>query len=718
MPSVKLKNESAASYLTPLIPFFAILYYEVVFGLSVYNLTFAKSLGHVILEALYFGLPFGIIATALRRRAASIFTLVSTVILALPYMVQYFIYKQFKELYDINTIVNAQNDALTGFRSTIIELMLSPSGMMRIVLFLLPSLTLLFFIITKRYNEPVHDKWYRGLIVLAFIGALLVNMGLIRFIPANYNAYKIEYSFQNAEERFGLMESLVIDLRHMNSSGEVEFTTDDDVMSQAELEAILAQAGPTPTPIPTPELIASESDVAAESDPDATPTPSPTPVPTPQFQRMNINFVQLADTSTGTIHNLNEYCSSLTPSMTNNYTGMFEGKNLIMITAEAFTAEAIDPVLTPTLYRMATRGINFNDFYVPATAGTTGGEFSHIFGMLPVDGGSSVPHMTGRGNAYFNMGAALDREGYYGIAYHNNDYNYYSRSTTHNQLGYSEGFIGYGNGIEEYVTPVWPESDLEMFEGTVPTYINHQPFNVYYMTVSGHSNYSHGANAQSRAHWDETECLAETCSERVRAYMAANIELDRSMEYLISELEAAGIADDTVIVICADHFPYGLDHDAPPGRMPYLSELYGYDVTNYIQRDHNRLIIWSGCLEDYEPIVVDSPVSSIDILPTLLNLFGCHWDSRLLPGRDVFSTAMPLYFNLNYDWKTDLGTYISSRGEFIPVNDTVYIPDGYVESVRAIVSDKISFMRGVLSTGYYNYLFGVLEGSEAAVPNP
>ena len=688
----------------------ALLYYEVVFGLSVHGASFARHIIYVVLASIYFGLPWGIIGTFVRRKASMVLTLLASIVTALPFLVEYFIYKQFKELYDINTIINAQNDALTGFTSTIIELMISPSGLLRIALFMVPTIVLIILMIMGKFCESTHNRWYRGLIVLVFIGAMLLNMGLIRFIPSNYNAYKTEYSFQNAQARFGLMEGLSLDLRNKLSSSEVEFTKDENVMSQAELEALLAQTNATPTPTPTPEPVPVE--------PGATPTPTPTPTPEPVPQVMNIDFAKLAEESSGTIKNLNLYCAELTPTMTNQYTGMFEGKNLIMITAEAFTAEAVDPYLTPTLYRMATKGINFNDFYVPATAGTTGGEFSHIFGMLPTDGGSSVPHMTSRGNAYFNMGAALDREGYYGIAYHNNDYQYYSRNETHNKLGYSDGFIGWGNGLEDYVDPVWPESDLQMFEATVPTYIDKQPFNVYYMTVSGHSNYSRSANAQARAHWDETEYLAETKSEKVRAYMAANIELDLSMKYLIEELEAKGIADDTVIVICADHFPYGLDKDAPPGRMPYLSELYGYDVTNYIERDHNRLIIWSGCLEDEEPIVVNSPVSSIDILPTLLNLFGCKWDSRLLPGRDVFSSSMAIYFNLNYDWKTDLGTYNSSKATFTPVSDTVYIPEGYVDSVRAIVSGKVTFMRGVLSSGYYNYLFGVKEGTEAAVPNP
>ena len=76
------------------------------------------------------------------------------------------------------------------------------------------------------------------------------------------------------------------------------------------------------------------------------------------------------DSALATLH---QYFAAQTPTKTNDYTGMFEGKNLILITAEAFSAEVIDPMRTPTLYRLATKGINFTDYYQPSSAGTTGG---------------------------------------------------------------------------------------------------------------------------------------------------------------------------------------------------------------------------------------------------------------------------------------------------------------------------------------------------------
>ena len=139
--------------------------------------------------------------------------------------------------------------------------------------------------------------------------------------------------------------------------------------------------------------------------------------------------------------------------------------------------------------------------------------------------------------------------------------------------------------------------------------------------------------------------------------------------------------------------------------MPYLSELYGYEVDTYFERDHNRLIIWSGCLEDEDPIIVDDPTSSIDILPTLSNLFGLEFDSRLYIGRDVFSNAEPLVFSINYDWKTDKGTYLSWSDTFTPVSEDVTVPDGYVDRINAIVRNKLTFSNRILNYDYYAHVF-------------
>ncbi len=596
-----------------------------------------------------------------RNRTARLVIMTAT---AVFFLVCFFVHKQFKVFYDLKTMTAGASDALGQFQQNVFALILSDEGMASIILYFVPLVLYAKFGSKFDGAKKIRGgRWFLSL--LTSIALFVCSIGSVYFSPV-WGTFWSEYNFQNAIGSFGLITATELDLR------------------KNLLPASLSGFEPTYTKlIHTTEAGGQEKLVWNKNE-------------------MEFDWESLEASANSTEKNLDEYLSSLVPSRKNDYTGLFEGKNLIMITAEAFTAEVIDEDLTPTLWRMAHKGINFNDYYQPATAGTTGGEYEIVFGMLPTNGGSSFKNMTDRNN-YMTMGSQLNRLGYEGWAFHNNTYTFYDRHLTHNSLGYSNGFMGYGNGMEDYVTWQWPQSDLEMIEGTLPLYENAEHFNVYYMSVSGHNGYDYGTNAMTDKNWDKVQDL--DYSGRVKGYIACNLELESAMEYLVNRLEELGIADDTVIVISADHFPYGLDDGAGFGNMTYLSELYGYNVTDYLSRDHNRLIIWSGCLEDEEPIVVDSPVSSLDILPTLSNLFGTEFDSRLFPGRDVFSDAEPLVFTMYYDWKTNLGTYNSITGEFTP-KEGVNVPDGYVDRIKKAVRNKIQYCTGFNDTDYYGHLFG------------
>lgn len=599
--------------------------------------------------------------------------IVALALAAVVFGVEYFVFREFKVYYDVKTVIGGAGGVASQFVGDALELIFSPAGILCLVLFLAPPVGYLVFAIRHR-KDAAHSGPKKALASLvACAASFALAMGLLSLTGTWGLTYSQRYNFQQAVDDFGLLTAIRKDVQY-GGSDSISFVSEDG-----------ASPGGT-----------SEDDSASAVDDDSASEEAPVYAPA----QMDIDFDSL-DQSNTTLTSLDSYVQSLTPSMENEMTGRFEGYNLIFISAEAFTAEAIREDTTPTLWRMATRGINFTDYYQPAGAGTTGGECQNIFGVLAARGGASVKG-TATYNNYFTMGNALNRLGYNGWAFHNNTYTYYDRNLTHNNLGYNNGYMGYGNGMEQYVTWQWPQSDLEMVQGTFDNiYGSQEPFNVYYMSVSGHSGYSQNGNAMSRKNWDVVADL--DYSDPVRAYLAANVELDRAMEYLIGRLEEEGIADHTVIVISADHFPYGLDSDASLGNMPYLSELYGYNVQDAWQRDHNRLIIWGGSLEDEEPIVVDEPTSSLDVLPTLLNLFGCEWDSRLLPGRDVFSDATPLVFTLSYSWKTDLGTY--TGGTFTP-NEGAEVPEGYVDSMNAIVANKISYCRGVLENDYFAHIFG------------
>lgn len=618
-----------------------------------------------------------------------------TFLTALPFLVEYFIFRQFNQFYDLNTMTGGATDAVTGFADAVFSLIFSWNGILMILLFLLPTVLVATF---GRKRMPGKDAklfprlFAVGLAVIFFFSA---RIGLMLHKPSEL-LWTTQHNFQSAVDSFGLITGMGLDLR-VNLSG-----TDTDF----ENIALPVITVPTTEPSTEPSTAVTETPTAGGETTEATEVTEATEPPVvyvPQVMDLNLFDPE----ATGIYAELNKYVSTQIPSMTNEYTGLFEGKNLILITAEAFCAEVIDPELTPTLYRMATRGIHFTDFYQPSGAGTTGGEYQHVFGMLPTNGGISFKNTHDNLN-YFTMGNQLNRLGYWGKAYHNNDYTFYDRHMTHINLGYSEGFMGYGNGMENMLTSQYPTSDLEMFIGTLPEYIDKQPFNVYYMTFSGHSNYYANCHAQVAKNYHRVEHL-EDYPKLVRSYLAAQLELEDTMTYLLEQLEAAGILNDTVICLTGDHFPYGLDEDGGLGALPNLSALYGYNVTTALELDHNALILWSGCLEEMDPIVVDSPTSTLDVLPTLSNLFGTEFDSRLMPGRDVLSGSPALVFTSGYDWKTDYGTFYSGSGRFVPTDPDLPLPEGYVDTISAIVRNKIRYCDSVLDSDYFRYLFGSEE---------
>lgn len=661
--------------------FFAVtvVYLEMVFRLATVGNLLTLGFLYTVLFSLAYS-TIGYLLSSLFKKRVTNRLIASLLILGttLAYIVQFLIYKQFKQFYDINTMTGGAGDALTSYFAELMDLIFRQGGIFIVLLMLVPFVAYLF-LNRGPVRACVSTTWVRIATVAAAVALYILAVILVLVHPVYGPVYHGQYSFQSAVSNLGLITGLRLDVQNTLFDSGSGFETPN-----------------LPAELPT-DVTDETTDQTQET------TEATEPVIEYGYNQMDIDFATLNQKASSKQIKLNDYVSGLTASKQNQYTGLFKGKNLIMISAEAFSAELIDPELTPTLYRLANKGIQFTDYYQPASAGTTGGEYQNVFGMLPTAGGKSFKNTADHLN-YFTIGSQLDRLGYYGKAFHNNSYTYYDRNRTHNNIGYSDGFMGYGNGMEAYVAKLWPQSDNDMFIGTLPTYIDKQPFNVYYMSVSGHSGYSTTGNSMTKRHWDRVQHLPY--SDTVKGYFAANLDLEDALTNMVAMLEEKGIADDTVICISTDHFPYGLDSDAKLGDMPYLSELYGYSVDTYFERDHSRLILWSGCLEDMDPIVVDSPTFSLDILPTLSNLFGTEFDSRLMPGRDVFSDAPALVFNTNYDWKTELGTYYASSATFVPVDEATVIPEGYVSTMKTIVRNKMNYCAGVLDTDYFRLLFG------------
>ena len=414
-----------------------------------------------------------------------------------------------------------------------------------------------------------------------------------------------------------------------------------------------------------------------------------------RYNVMDIDFDALnALTEDKKLLAINDYCSKVTGTNQNEYTGMLKDYNLIVMCAESFSPAAIDKDLTPNLYKLTQQGIIFNNYYNTFPNTTTDGEYALMQGLYPDAGRSkAVSSLYASRSSYlpFTLGNVFQSQrGVESFGYHNYRGSYYGRSESHPNMGYTMKFAGDGMTF----TTNWPASDLEMMEQSVDDYIGKEPFHAYYMTFSGHYKYDIGTNEMAKRNWDQVKDLPYS-SNAIKAYLSCNIEFDKAIGYLMERLEQAGVADRTAIVIAGDHFPYGL-------KDSEYAELIGHDIDGF-SKYKSTLIFWVGGLE--ENIVVDEYCCNVDVLPTILNLWGFEYDSRLLAGTDVFSDGTHAAVLVDKSFLTDKVWFNASTGEIryqVPESE---IPEGYVENMNQLIATRFSISADILNTAYYNFVF-------------
>ena len=588
------------------------------------------------------------------------------------FLIECFIKKSFQWYLPLGGIFLSAGNVMKNYKGEVVNTILG--GILAILLFFLP--VVLYNIFGKKYFPAIKLK-KKG--ILRYFSYSLVTMLLaIGFVKIGNSSerYTQEYKFDTATETFGLLTSNRLELKYwlFGNKSASEFVMEDasNNVEMTEQENV------------TKEKVAYEKN------------------------QMELDLEKIsANTKNKEVKELNTYVDSLSASSQNAYTGLFEGKNLILICAEAFSDVVIDKDLTPTLYRMTHNGFYFSDYYQPTWGGsTTSGEFSFLIGLVPMKLEQSVIDTQDK-NLYFTLGNQLQRQGYYSAAFHNGTHSYYSRYLTHENLGY-DTFTALGNGLEK-ITDYYPD-DGKFFDLTMDTYLDSkQPFSIYYMTVSGHCTYEKD-NQYTKDNLDYVNSVVKNkYKDTTKYYLSYQMELEYGLQTMITKLEDAGIADDTVICLTSDHYPYGLENTKTFGNtQDYVSDLYGYEPKTDWEKDHNSWIIWSGCLEnEYKDMVceVNTPTYSLDIVPTLSNLFGLEYDSRLLVGRDVFSEQEPLVLWNNYSWITTEGKYDSKEQKFYP-NEGSTADEEYINTIKNIVKNKIIFSKKAIDNDYYRVLFG------------
>lgn len=627
-----------------------IVYEELIFSCLVYK-TFPTSLWLIILFSIPIAVILNLITSVFKPKINKFLTYIITIAFIILFSAQIVYYSMYEAIISFFSMMHGGQ--ITEFMEAIIDVVLR--NWYGIALFALPLVILIVLskkkvlLFEKNSLKEIAIKM-TSVVVVHLVALLCVNFINTNMMYSNKNLYYNIHIPKVTANRMGLLTTMRLDLQRFIFGFEEKLSVETST-----------------TPIEEEEN---------------------------SYNVTYIDFDKLIQNEeNNTIKEMHEYFSSQEASKKNKYTGMFKGKNLIVLVGESFSSLAIREDLTPNLYKLYKEGFQFDNFYTPIfPVSTADGEYITDTSLIPKEGVWSFLKVAGNYMPY-SYPNVFEKQGYSSNAYHNHTATYYERDKYIETMGYNS-YLAVGTGLEDRMdTSNWPNSDYEMVKTTMDDYINNEKFMAYYMTVSGHMNYTKIGNMMVYRNWDQVKDLPY--SHKAKSYLAANIELDKAVGELIRRLEEAGKLEDTVIVISGDHYPYGL-------TLEEINELSTFERDDKFEKYRMPFLIWSGSMK--EPIKVEKIGSSLDVLPTVLNLFGAEFDSRLLIGRDILSDTEPLVIFSDRSFITDKGRYNAVTGEFI-ANEGTTVEEGYVDKINTIIYKKYQMSRLILENDYYRKIF-------------
>ena len=373
----------------------------------------------------------------------------------------------------------------------------------------------------------------------------------------------------------------------------------------------------------------------------------------------------------------------------NEYTDIFEGKNIIVIHAESIQSFTMNQsfngkTVTPNLNKLSKEGINFSNFYSQVGVGTSSDtEFTFNTSLMPSARGTVFVNYFDR--QYISIPNLLREKGYYTFSMHANNGEFWNRNTMHKTLGYNKFYSMDSYDIDEIIG--LGLSDKSFFRQSVEIMKKVEenekgPFYSLLIMLSNHTPFSDLELMDEFNTTIDVEIDGDIITRdyinntKLGNYIRSVHYADQAIGELVEKLDEEGLLENTILII------YG-DHDA---RLPFedYNLLYNYDPINdsiktesddgYLKFNEyeyeiNRkvpFIIWT---KDKEYNVnIKTPMGMIDVLPTIGNMIGIH--SKYQLGTDI----MNIKNGDNTVVFTD-GSFITSKiyynapkGEFYPLN--------------------------------------------------
>lgn len=404
----------------------------------------------------------------------------------------------------------------------------------------------------------------------------------------------------------------------------------------------------------------------------------------------------------------------------NEYTGIFEGKNLLVIHAESIqnfliNLEINGQEITPNLNRLIKNSLYFNKFYPQITAGTSSDtEFTFETGLLPSTSGITFVSYFDR--EYESIANKFKNIGYYTFSMHANDGDYWNRNAMYKTFGYDKFYskdsfvitddeiIGLGLSDKEFFKQATVllkgiKESKEPFYGKIITLTNHSPFDQIDkygdldLTMPYEYVNENGVKIKGVADYLEGREMGN--------YLKSAHYADAALGELFNLLDENGILDNTVIVLYGDHearipkseFNYMYNYN------PITNSILSEDDEKYVSFENYKyelikntpLIIWE---KDSEYIdTIEDVMGMYDLLPTLSNMFNFNYEYAM--GNDIFSSSEKIVIFPNGNFLTNKVYYNNLKGDYIILTEEPLV-DGYIERLKKYSEERLSISNNII----------------------
>lgn len=409
----------------------------------------------------------------------------------------------------------------------------------------------------------------------------------------------------------------------------------------------------------------------------------------------NDNWMDIIDKETNaTLNNLNKYFISNDISTTNDYTGYFQDKNVIVLMIESGSNIMLNQEYYPNLSKLYQEGWTWDNYYSPRNSCATGNnEMSGMTSLYTIYNNCTANVY--KKNTYFeSIFNLFNNAGYETNSFHNHFDSYYYRTTIHKNMGSSKFYkvqdmkISYGHSYGDWASD---EEMMKFYLNTLDNRDTTKPFMSWITTVTSHQPYSNSSIYNDMY----LDLFPKSIPKDVRRYMSKLKVVDNAIGILLTGLEERGILDDTVIVLYCDHYPYAIS-------TSNLNKVLDYDTSVDNNADQVPFIIYNSKID---PKHYEEYTTYMNITPTIANLFGLKFDSRLYMGTDLFSSSFEsIVVFADGSWKNEVAYYDAST------NKIHYYTDKTLKEEEILaINEKISLKLKMSSTAIKNNYFSYLE---------